>query len=87
MDERTKTGFPGANEESLGAKKAGYSETSEASFGDYRKGYEDGIRELARRIGLYYRSLGASQTLGYMVEYTVKEKAKDILEKGGNKND
>ena len=65
MDEQTKTGFPGANEESLGA---------------YRQGYEHGIRELARRIGLYYRSLGASQTLGYMVEYTVNEKVSDMLE-------
>lgn len=54
---------------------------------EYRQGYEDGIRELARRIGLYYRSLGASQTLGYMVEYTVNEKVNDMLEEGGNKND
>lgn len=69
MDEQSKVnvGIPEANEESLGA---------------YRQGYEDGVRELARRIGLYYRSLGASQTLGYMVEYTVNEKVSDMLEGG-----
>ncbi len=49
---------------------------------DYRKGYEDGVRELARRIATYYKWMGASHTLGYMVEYTVNEKVKDMLKEG-----
>ena len=57
-------GFPEANEESLGA---------------YKKGYEDGVRELARRLENYYKWLGGSKTLGYTVEFTIKEKVKDIL--------
>jgi hypothetical protein len=63
-------GFPGANEESLGA---------------YRRGYEDGVRELARRLDTYYKWLGGSKTVGYMVEYNIREKVKDML--GGNEYD
>lgn len=70
MDEQTKTGFPEANEESLGA---------------YQKGYEDGVRELARRLETYYKWLGGSKTVGYMVEYNIREKVKDML--GGNEYD
>lgn len=46
---------------------------------EYRKGYEDGVRELARRLDTYYKWLGGSKTVGYMVEYTIKEKVKDML--------
>lgn len=52
---------------------------------EYRKGYEDGVRELARRLENYYKWLGGSKTVGYMVEYTIKEKVKDML--GGNEYD
>ena len=45
----------------------------------YERGYEDGVRELARRLENYYKWLGGSKTLGYTVEFTIKEKVKDIL--------
>lgn len=45
----------------------------------YRRGYEDGVRELARRLENYYKWLGGSKTIGYTVEFTIKEKVKDIL--------
>jgi hypothetical protein len=68
MDEQSKVnvGFPEANEESLGA---------------YQKGYEDGARELARRLENYYRSLGG-HTTGYLVEYTIERKLSDLLKEG-----
>lgn len=48
---------------------------------EYRKGYEDGARELARRLECYYRSLGG-HTTGYLVEYTIERKLSDLLKEG-----
>lgn len=48
---------------------------------EYRQGFEDGVRELAQKLETYYRCLGASPVLGYMVGYTADVHAKELIER------
>ena len=45
---------------------------------DYRRGFEDGVRALADSVEKYYATL-KGRTVGYLVEYTIEQKAKELL--------
>lgn len=47
--------------------------------GEYRRGYEDGVKALAEKLISYYKALkGTTHTV--LVDYNIEIKAKEILE-------
>ena len=54
--------------------------------GEYRRGYEDGVKALAEKLISYYKALkGTTHTV--LVDYNVEIKAKEILEELYGKGD
>lgn len=54
--------------------------------GEYRRGYEDGVKALAEKLISYYKALkGTTHTV--LVDYNIEIKAKEILEELYGKGD